>query len=157
MIKPRRKHILYMIALLVVTLNPISQANPFYTPAQAVTVKWSVNPASVAPVMHLAIKTKADYKTYAFQQVLVKWKSSAQFICLENLWTKESNWNPKSTNRSSGAHGIPQALPASKMASSGKDYVWSAKTQINWGLKYISGRYSTPCGAWAHWRKHSWY
>ena len=157
MIKPQRKHILYVIAMMVIAWNPMSQLNPFYTPAQAAPMKWSINPASVAPVMQIAIKTKADYKTYAFSRVLASGWSSQQFICLESLWTKESNWNPLSTNRSSGAHGIPQALPASKMATTGADYAWSAKTQINWGIKYISTRYTNPCRAWYHWQKNGWY
>lgn len=81
----------------------------------------------------------------------------SQFSCLEKLWKKESGWNHKATNRSSGAYGIPQALPGSKMASSGGDWKTNPATQIDWGLGYIEGRYDTPCGAWGHSQDVGWY
>ena len=74
----------------------------------------------------------------------------AQFPCLDKLWKKESGWNYRAENRSSGAYGIPQALPGKKMASEGADWKTNPATQIKWGLGYIKGRYDTPCGAWAH-------
>lgn len=80
-----------------------------------------------------------------------------QFSCLESLWQKESGWNPRAHNASSGAHGIPQALPGSKMASAGADWATNPATQITWGLEYIKGRYGTPCGAWSHSRARGWY
>jgi hypothetical protein len=72
-----------------------------------------------------------------------------QFACLSSLWTKESGWNYRAYN-SSGAFGIPQALPGSKMATVGSDWQTNASTQIAWGLEYISAAYGTPCAAWAH-------
>ncbi|MCD2441881.1 lytic transglycosylase domain-containing protein [Agromyces sp. SYSU K20354] len=80
----------------------------------------------------------------------------AQFGCLVALWNYESGWNVYASNPS-GAYGIPQALPGSKMASAGADWATSARTQIVWGLGYIAGRYSTPCGAWAHVEANGWY
>jgi hypothetical protein len=80
-----------------------------------------------------------------------------QMTCLDPMWTRESNWNPNSTNASSGAHGIPQALPASKMAPFGADYMTNPVPQIKWGLDYIKGRYGTPCSAWAFWQAHNYY
>jgi hypothetical protein len=80
-----------------------------------------------------------------------------QFSCLVSLWNKESGWNYQAMNRSSGAYGIPQALPGSKMASAGADWQTSAATQISWGLGYISGRYGDPCGAWGHSQSAGWY
>ncbi|GAA1770902.1 lytic transglycosylase domain-containing protein [Agromyces humatus] len=80
----------------------------------------------------------------------------AQFGCLVALWNYESGWNVYASNPS-GAYGIPQALPGSKMASAGADWATSARTQIIWGLGYIAGRYSTPCGAWAHVEANGWY
>lgn len=80
-----------------------------------------------------------------------------EFACLDALWTKESGWRADATNRSSGAHGIPQALPGSKMASAGSDWRTNPTTQITWGLGYISGRYGTPCTAWAHSQARNWY
>ncbi|KZE88686.1 lytic transglycosylase domain-containing protein [Microbacterium sp. TNHR37B] len=82
---------------------------------------------------------------------------SDQFSCLEKLWNKESGWNYRAYNSSSGAYGIPQALPGSKMGSAGSDWKSSAATQIRWGLGYIDGRYGTPCGAWSHSQSTGWY
>lgn len=79
------------------------------------------------------------------------------FQCLIKLWNRESGWNPNAHNKSSGAHGIPQSLPASKMASEGADYYTNGKTQIRWGLKYIKGRYGSPSKAWAHSQSKGWY
>ncbi|XVQ12591.1 lytic transglycosylase domain-containing protein [Spirillospora sp. CA-255316] len=80
-----------------------------------------------------------------------------QFGCLQKLWDKESNWNYRASNPSSGAYGIPQALPGSKMASAGDDWRTNYKTQIRWGLGYIDNRYGTPCKAWAHSQSVGWY
>lgn len=80
-----------------------------------------------------------------------------QFACLDKLWTKESGWRVNAENPSSGAYGIPQALPGTKMASAGADWQTSATTQITWGLGYIAGRYGTPCDAWAHSMSTGWY
>ncbi|XVQ84904.1 lytic transglycosylase domain-containing protein [Microbispora siamensis] len=77
--------------------------------------------------------------------------------CLEKLWDKESHWNERAMNRYSGAYGIPQSLPGSKMASAGSDWQTNPATQIKWGLGYIAGRYKTPCGAWAHSQSTGWY
>jgi hypothetical protein len=84
------------------------------------------------------------------------WSPSSQFGCLVNLWNKESHWNTHAANPS-GAYGIPQALPGSKMSSAGPDWQNSANTQIKWGLGYIKDRYSTPCGAWQHSESTGWY
>ncbi|MEV4277372.1 lytic transglycosylase domain-containing protein [Actinoplanes xinjiangensis] len=80
-----------------------------------------------------------------------------QFPCLDKLWKKESGWNYKALNSSSGAYGIPQSLPGSKMASAGADWKTNPATQIEWGLGYIKGRYDTPCGAWSHSQNVGWY
>jgi hypothetical protein len=83
--------------------------------------------------------------------------SSSQFSCLVSLWNQESGWNVYATNPSSGAYGIPQALPGSKMASAGADWQTDAATQIRWGLTYIKSLYGSPCGAWAHEEADGWY
>ncbi|HEV7950478.1 MAG TPA: lytic transglycosylase domain-containing protein [Glaciihabitans sp.] len=82
---------------------------------------------------------------------------SSQYNCLVSLWNKESGWNMYAQNKSSGAYGIPQALPGNKMASAGADWASNASTQISWGLGYIAGRYQTPCGAWTHSQAKGWY
>ena len=80
-----------------------------------------------------------------------------EYKCLNSLWTQESNWNYKSRNKKSGAHGIPQALPASKMNIVSTDWRTNPVTQIRWGLRYISIRYETPCKAWAKHKRSNWY
>jgi hypothetical protein len=81
----------------------------------------------------------------------------SQFGCLDRLWTRESKWSLTATNPSSGAYGIPQALPGTKMASVGSDWRHNPLTQITWGLDYIRIRYGTPCGAWGHSEGSGWY
>lgn len=80
-----------------------------------------------------------------------------QWSALRELWMRESGWSASAHNPSSGAHGIPQSLPASKMASAGRDYMTSAATQIRWGLNYIRGRYGSPAAALAFHNSHNWY
>ncbi|WP_202977014.1 lytic transglycosylase domain-containing protein [Ornithinimicrobium flavum] len=80
-----------------------------------------------------------------------------QWSCLDSLWQKESGWNHLAMNPSSGAYGIPQSLPGNKMATAGADWQTNPATQIRWGLGYISGRYGTPCAAWAHSQRVNWY
>jgi hypothetical protein len=82
--------------------------------------------------------------------------SSSEFSCLNDLWSRESGWRTTAENPS-GAYGIPQALPGSKMASAGADWATSATTQIRWGLGYIKGQYGSPCGAWSHEEATGWY
>jgi hypothetical protein len=82
---------------------------------------------------------------------------AGQFSCLDSLWTRESGWNLHAQNPSSGAYGIPQALPGRKMSSAGSDWRSNAATQIRWGLDYIADRYGSPCGAWAHSEASGWY
>jgi hypothetical protein len=82
--------------------------------------------------------------------------SSSQFSCLDELWNRESGWSTTAAN-ASGAYGIPQALPGSKMASAGPDWQTDAATQIKWGLGYIQGTYGSPCAAWAHEESTGWY
>lgn len=80
-----------------------------------------------------------------------------QWPYLNALWTRESGWNYLAENKSSGAYGIPQSLPADKMAVVGPDWRSNPETQIKWGLAYIAARYGTPQGAWAHETKFGWY
>ena len=97
-------------------------------------------------------------KTVAQEIIAAKYTwSPKQFTCLDQLWTKESNWNYKARNRVSGAHGIPQALPATKMEVVGTDWRTNPVTQITWGLKYIKERYNTPCAAWSKFKRSNWY
>ena len=104
-----------------------------------------------------ATGSKAEYQAYAKARCKALGWSDYDFDCLVSLWNKESGWNPNAHNSSSGAHGIAQAMPASKMSSHGSDYMTNYKTQINWGLSYIKGRYGTPTKAWIHSCSKGWY
>ncbi|MFI6443296.1 transglycosylase SLT domain-containing protein [Kitasatospora sp. NPDC050543] len=81
----------------------------------------------------------------------------AQFQCFSQIVKRESGWNYTATNASSGAYGLVQALPGSKMASAGADWRTNPATQIKWGLNYMNSRYGSPCGAWSFWQSHHWY
>ena len=83
--------------------------------------------------------------------------AESQFGCLDSLWERESHWNPLAQNSSSGAYGIPQSLPGTKMATVAADWRTNPVTQIRWGLGYIEDRYGSPCGAWGHSQSHGWY
>ena len=98
-----------------------------------------------------------DPRSLAKPLVAAQGWSDSEYQCLVLLWNRESQWNPYAENASSGAYGIPQALPGSKMASSGADWRTNPVTQINWGIGYIKGRYGTPCSAWAHSNAVGWY
>ena len=104
-----------------------------------------------------ATGNKGDYQRYAWSLFDSYGWTVEDFNCLVTLWNHESGWNPSAHNPSSGAHGIPQSLPASKMASEGADYYTNAETQIRWGLKYIYNRYGSPSAAWKYWQSHNWY
>ncbi|MFJ4739024.1 transglycosylase SLT domain-containing protein [Streptomyces sp. NPDC088775] len=100
---------------------------------------------------HLAA-TVTGAKTHARSRL-----GAAQYQCLDSLIRRESGWNHRAANPSSGAYGLMQALPGSKMASAGSDWRTNPLTQIKWGLSYIKSRYGTPCGAWNFWQKNGWY
>ena len=101
--------------------------------------------------------TVAEYQEYAREACKAYGWSDGEFGSLVKLWNRESGWNPNTRNRSSGAYGIPQALPASKMKSAGSDYMTNYRTQINWGLSYISSRYGSPSSAWGYFQSNGWY
>ncbi|MEV0279031.1 transglycosylase SLT domain-containing protein [Streptomyces sp. NPDC050610] len=82
---------------------------------------------------------------------------AAQYQCFSNIVEHESGWNPTATNAASGAYGLVQALPASKMASAGADYKTNPETQVKWGLEYMNSTYGSPCAAWSFWQSHNWY
>jgi len=82
---------------------------------------------------------------------------AGQFACFDNIISRESRWNVHATNPSSGAYGLAQALPGSKMASIASDWRTNPATQIIWGMQYMDNRYGSPCEAWSFWQAHSWY
>jgi len=101
-------------------------------------------------------KTGAKKVAKAIMNANYSWGED-QYNCLNRLWTKESHWNYKARNKRTGAHGIPQALPADKMDVVGTDWRTNPVTQIQWGLRYIDLRYDTPCNAWAKFKRHRYY
>ncbi|MFD0888592.1 lytic transglycosylase domain-containing protein [Streptosporangium algeriense] len=112
---------------------------------------------AVPRVRTAARTSKSRNKAIASRLVARRSWSRDQFQCLDSLWTRESNWNHQAHNPSSGAYGIPQALPGSKMRGAGGDWRSNPVTQIHWGLRYIKSRYGSPCGAWGHFRSSNWY
>ena len=131
--------------------------------AQAQAAAAAPKPKSSAPAAPSAPRYAASGTSAADAQATARamlgnygWGDD-QFGCLVSLWNKESGWNYQAYNRSSGAYGIPQALPGSKMGSAGADWQTNPATQIAWGLGYISGRYGSPCGAWSHSQSTGWY
>ena len=99
----------------------------------------------------------AAAKAYAAGAIARYGWGEVEYRCLVLLWTRESSWRADAYNASSGAYGIPQSLPGSKMAAAGADWRTNAATQIDWGLSYIAARYGAPCGAWAHSEAYNWY
>jgi hypothetical protein len=98
-----------------------------------------------------------DPRAIAHAMLLRRGWSEGQYSCLDALWTRESGWNTYATNGSSGAYGIPQALPAYKMASAGADWRTNPVTQISWGLSYIASAYGDPCAALSHSSSYGYY
>ncbi|MFE0648811.1 transglycosylase SLT domain-containing protein [Streptomyces sp. NPDC059534] len=96
--------------------------------------------------------TVAEVKAIARQMI-----PASQFQCFSNIVDHESSWNYRATNASSGAYGLVQALPGTKMSSAGADWQTNPATQIKWGLSYMDGRYGSPCGAWSFWQANRWY
>lgn len=110
----------------------------------AMRVEMARTPAGARKVAQIIMKEEYGWGSY-------------QYSCLNHLWTKESHWNYKAHNYRSGAHGIAQALPATKMESISTDWRTNAVTQIEWGLTYIQDRYETPCGAWKKFQRSRYY
>ena len=112
---------------------------------------------TVKPPPAAGIPDPGTAQAIAYQMVAARGWDNNEFDCLVALWNRESHWNVYSMNTSSGAYGIPQALPGDKMASVAADWQANPATQITWGLGYITARYGTPCGAWNHSQAKGWY
>ncbi|MET8000499.1 transglycosylase SLT domain-containing protein [Nonomuraea glycinis] len=128
------------------------------TAAQAQSSRTGATSAgSTTTTAAKAVKRVGKNKAIAKSMATKRGWTVAQFRCLAKLWTRESGWNHRAANGSSGAYGIPQALPGHKMATKGRDWRTNPRTQIAWGLSYIKQRYGTPCRAWGHFQSHHWY
>ena len=169
--------------LLVNVVDPYSGAvaSPYYIPApivakegqdislngeytttaarDGVTVTSRVAAAKAASASAPAAGTPDPDTAQALglQAVQARGWGPEQYDCLVALWNRESHWNVYAHNTSSGAYGIPQALPGEKMGTVADDWQTNPATQIEWGLRYIEGRYGSPCGAWAHSEAVHWY
>lgn len=121
-----------------------------------VTKKVVVAPKAAAGAPAVGVPDPGTAQAIGYELVHARGWGDDQYACLVSLFNKESHWNVYASNPS-GAYGIPQALPGSKMASAGADWATNPRTQITWGLNYIQGRYLTPCGAWGHSQSSGWY
>ena len=108
---------------------------------------------TAAPAQAATTDSTAEAKSIARQMI----PNTAQYNAFAKIVEHESGWDVDATNASSGAYGLVQALPGSKMATAGSDWQTSAETQIEWGLKYMNERYGSPTGAWAFWQANGWY
>jgi hypothetical protein len=102
-----------------------------------------------------AATTDSSSHAKAIAQKLIP--NDTQYAAFSKIVEHESGWDVDATNSSSGAYGLVQALPGSKMASAGSDWKTNAETQIEWGLDYMNDRYGSPTAAWAFWQANGWY
>ncbi|MER7932825.1 MULTISPECIES: transglycosylase SLT domain-containing protein [unclassified Streptomyces] len=100
---------------------------------------------------------QSSYSVSQIQAMAQQMVAGGQFQCFSNIVSHESGWNYRAVNASSGAYGLFQALPGSKMSSVGADWQTNPATQIKWGLNYMNSRYGSPCEAWSFWQANSWY
>lgn len=140
------------------SIDATKAASDALAAAGAAADQKAAEAAAAAAAALAAANTPAGAKTVAANLASSQYGWGAeQFQCLDKLWTRESGWNYQASNSGSGATGIPQALPGSKMASFGTDWETNATTQIKWGLDYIARGYGTPCAAWGHSESVNWY
>ena len=133
------------VYLVVPTPSPTAKPTPKPTPKP--TSKPIPKPKKVVPIPD----TVAGARTYVKVRVGIK-----QYNCINYIWTRESKWNPKA-GVPSGAYGIPQAFPGSKMAAFGSNWLTSPLTQVKWGLWYVDDRYGSACLAYSFFLVHGWY
>lgn len=169
----KRKHIAALVTAAAV-LVPVSAvagvqaASASETPASTVGTALGAQPKPKLkgkPAISISraeapakFGTKKYSQWYARQFMWAKYHwGPEQYRALVQLWEHESGWQHRNMNGGSGAYGIPQSLPGSKMASAGKDWRTNPETQIRWGLGYIKGRYGSPLRAWGHFQSSNWY
>jgi hypothetical protein len=135
------------------TVKPKPTPTPTPTPTKAPVAEDDGDSGdsggSVASAPPAGVPDPGSAKAIAYEMLQARGMGDDQYSCLVSLWNRESGWNVYASNSSSGAYGIPQALPGSKMASAGADWQTNPATQIKWGLGYIKAIYGDPCKAWA--------
>lgn len=127
------------------SIPPDARATVTPSPQPSPTALPEPTPEATPTSDPVGEQTTAEFKAWAALQV-----GTEQFPCLNSLWERESGWDHHAKNPTSGAYGIPQSLPASKMAEAGADWETNGYTQMKWGLSYISATYGSPCAAWEH-------
>ncbi len=130
----------------------VPRATPAPTPKPTPRPTPQPTPRPTATRPPVIYPTVADAKAYALSVL-----GSTQYSCLDEIAIHESNWNPHDYNASSGAYGIPQALPGSKMSTAGADWLDNPVTQVKWMIGYVDGSYGSACSAWTFWQAHHWY
>ncbi|MEU9404562.1 transglycosylase SLT domain-containing protein [Streptomyces sp. NPDC048281] len=113
--------------------------------------------ASRSSVSASSFPVQSSYTVAQIQAMAQQMVASGQYQCFSNIVDHESSWNYRAVNASSGAYGLFQALPGSKMSSVGADWQTNPATQIKWGLNYMNSRYGSPCEAWSFWQANHWY
>ncbi|MFI6032896.1 transglycosylase SLT domain-containing protein [Streptomyces sp. NPDC051315] len=119
----------------------------------AATAGMALTAAPAQAAAPTAVTSASEAKAIAHKMI----PDAAQFNAFSKIVEHESGWDIDATNASSGAYGLVQALPGSKMASAGSDWKTNPKTQIKWGLDYMNERYGSPAGAWSFWQANGWY
>jgi hypothetical protein len=154
LLEQQRQHIILMAAATrsfkVIGTPKVAKVAPVQAPA-AGGGTTSAPPVS-APPPNPGTAQATAYKllpTFGFS-------AKTQYGCVDSIFSRESGWRYNAEN-ASGAYGIPQALPGSKMSMFGSDWQTNPATQIKWGIWYMKNRYGSPCGAWAFWQAHGWY
>jgi hypothetical protein len=149
-----------VITLSGTSTGQLASGGPAAHRAASPAVAAAEAPATFRPIATLdaAATSQAVSARRTAQKMLGRFGwGKRQWTPLDKLWNRESGWNKYARNPYSGAYGIPQAVPGSKMASAGRDWRTNATTQIRWGLRYIKGRYGRPRAAWAHELAYGWY
>jgi hypothetical protein len=149
------------------SLSASPSASPSVAPSSAAPIVASAPPSpsttrpapkpSTRPAVPAGCGQYSGNQLIACQLLPTFGFATSEMSALVPMWNRESGWSTSAQNPSSGAYGIPQALPGDKMASVASDWRTNAATQIKWGLGYIKDRYGTPSAAWAFWQKNGWY
>ena len=145
-------HTMSVVGVPKVAARPTAQA---VTAGSSVTAGGSATAGSAS--VNLPAPNAGTAQLIAYNMLSsFGWNPATYYSCVDNIFSRESGWRYNAYN-ASGAYGIPQALPGSKMATAGADWQTNPATQIKWGLGYMRDRYGDPCKAWAYWQAHSYY
>src|SRR5258708_5607972 len=148
----QRQHVILMTAA-TKSFKVVGAPKVATKPAPLVAAGTAATGGGGAPAVPTAPPNPGTAQSIAYNMLASFGFAHSQFGCLDDIWTRESGWRYNAEN-ASGAYGIPQALPGSKMATAGADWATNPATQISWGLGYIKSTYVSPCQAWGFWQVH---